>query len=382
VRTFSGIIAAIATIAIGGAGVTLVRAAGVPAAAAAQNDPTANPFVMRPGVVVDPAAGRLYMMNPQGGIDAVEIASGKLLWTTAAAAKPLAAYDHRLAAQAEQSRGSNGLPIALLDTRSGLVESTITVPAASGAMPSINDGMGSSSTLEASFGQQGLLIWWTLASREISGILSAEPPPEHKNSGAALIDLTTHRVTILTAAQAAAKINSVRPSAKAPRLTGTEALYFLPQQVDGFFVSLTLGPSDAGTPVTLRRWSANTRAPLPDVDLGHGYAAWAVSADNACFLITKIATGNVVGSTDYLWVIYALASGERLADIRLAQPATTFFVRNGLLVYSVTPRAFRRSGSWQRDPLQLRAVSLKSGDEIWRRTLRETGYRGPTIPRS
>jgi hypothetical protein len=48
---------------------------------------------MRPGVVVDPAAGRLYMMNPQGGIDAVEITSGKLLWTTKEAAKPLIAYD-------------------------------------------------------------------------------------------------------------------------------------------------------------------------------------------------------------------------------------------------------------------------------------------------
>lgn len=43
-----------------------------------------GPFVMSPGVIVEPAAARLYMMNPQGGIDAVQFDTGKLLWTTQA----------------------------------------------------------------------------------------------------------------------------------------------------------------------------------------------------------------------------------------------------------------------------------------------------------
>jgi hypothetical protein len=82
-------------------------------------------FDMFPGVTADSASERLYLMNPQGGIDAIGLASGNLLWTSRAAHKPLAVFDDRLAAQADPTGGSNFLPIILLETNSGRVVSNI-----------------------------------------------------------------------------------------------------------------------------------------------------------------------------------------------------------------------------------------------------------------
>jgi hypothetical protein len=80
--------------------------------------PMVKPFMMLPGVVVLPDEGALYMMNPEGGIDAVKIASGKLLWTTKAAAEPLAASSGQLLAQGAPNR-SRSLPLVFIDIDKG-----------------------------------------------------------------------------------------------------------------------------------------------------------------------------------------------------------------------------------------------------------------------
>jgi hypothetical protein len=67
--------------------------------------PMNQSFTLVPGVVVDPVAGILYAMNPDGGIDAVDIPSGKVLWKATSAAKPLLVFDHRLVAQREGVAG-------------------------------------------------------------------------------------------------------------------------------------------------------------------------------------------------------------------------------------------------------------------------------------
>jgi hypothetical protein len=57
-----------------------------------QNNPMRNAedsFGLRPGVILDATRGELYAMNPQHGIDAIALGSGKILLTTDAAAKPL-----------------------------------------------------------------------------------------------------------------------------------------------------------------------------------------------------------------------------------------------------------------------------------------------------
>ena len=54
-------------------------------------------------------------MNPQRGIDAIALPSGKLIWRTASAAKPLLLFDDRLVAQAEAVTGMRALRVAVLN---------------------------------------------------------------------------------------------------------------------------------------------------------------------------------------------------------------------------------------------------------------------------
>ena len=311
---------------------------------------------MSPGVVVDLAAERLYMMSPKGGIDAIGLASGNLLWTSKAAGKPLAAFDDRLAAQAEGVGGSNSLPIVLLDTKSGRVISTIAVPMAPGVVPpSIDDRMGASSSIEARVTQDGLLVSWTVTSRRVRPI--PVPEPVRNDSGAALINLKTYRVTTLAADEAAARLRD-QTAAVASRLSGTEGLYYPPQPAGGYFVSVKLGPSTAGAPAVLKRWSADG-TPLPDIDLGPGFVGSSISADKSLFL--AVSRRPAMGAV-YVWSVYTIASGQREAELRGPDSAArSFFVWHSILIC-------RTEG--------LRGLDLKTGSEIWKRALRETSYRG------
>ena len=315
---------------------------------------------MSPGVVVDLAAERLYMMSPKGGIDAIGLASGNLLWTSRAAGKPLAMFDDRLAAQAEAVGGSNSLPIVLLDTKSGRVISTIAVPMTAGAMrPSIDDGMAAASSVQGRVVSDGLLVSWTVIGRPLSPI--PKPVNVRNDSGAALINLQTHNVTTLASDQAEAMLRG-KTSAATPSLSGTEGVYFPPQRADGSFVSVKLGAASAGQHAVMKRWS-ETGEPLPDIELGPGFVAYAISSDQSLLLIISGAAG-----PRYLWSIYAIASGERVGEVRLPDSsAQSFFVWHSTLIY--------RSSA-------LHAVDLKTGTEIWTRTLRDTSYHGPFPPHS
>jgi hypothetical protein len=329
---------------------------------AAPSGKASNPFEMLPGVIVDPAAERLYLMNPQGGIDALELASGNLLWTAQAAGKPLAAFDDRLAAEADVTRGSRSLPIVLLSTKhGGRVDSSIAVPMPAGVMPpSINERLGAVSSVDARVEQDGLLVWWTVTSREVSGV--PRPASVQNHSGAALINLQTNNVTSLALDQAEARLRSKLSSA-IPRLSETEGLYFPPQPAGRFFVSVKLGPASAGQAAVMKRWSADSGESLPDIDLGPGFVASSISPDQSLFLSVSSTPTKGPG---YLWSIYRIASGERVAEVRLPDSSVqSFFVRNSILIY-------RAAG--------LHGLNLKTGTEIWTRALRDTSYQGSYPP--
>lgn len=348
--------------------------AGMPGAAPAGK--ANSPFEMLPGVIVDPGSEHLYLMNPQGGIDALELASGKLLWTAQAAGQPLAAFDGRLAAQAEPTRGSGSLPIVLLSTKDGSrIDSSIAVPMPAGVMPpSIDNRLGFASSVDARVEQDGLLVWWTVAHGQVGGM--ARPVSVQNDSGAALINLQTRQATTLAPDQAAARLRGATSSAK-PRLNGTEGLYLPPEQAGRFFVSVKLGPASAGHPAVLKRWSADSGEPLPDTDLGPGYVVSSVSADQSLFLAVSSTSTTGLG---YLWSIYAIDSGERVAQAQLPDSAQPFFVWHSILIYEAAPANRSVGTNWVEEPLAIRGLNLKTGTETWKRALRDTSYHGSYPP--
>jgi hypothetical protein len=315
-------------------------------------------------------------MNPSGGIDALELASGKLLWTATAAGKPLAAFDDRLAAQAEPTRGSRSLPIALVSTKDGRrIDASIEVPMPAGVMPpSIDNRLGFASSVNAGVEQDGLLVRWTVTRTQVSGM--PRPMSVRNDSGAAIISWQTHQATTLAPDQAAARLRIATSPATA-RLKGTEGLYFAPQQAARFFVSVKPGPASADGAAVLKRWSADSGEPMPDIDLGPGYVVSSVSADQSLFLAVSSTSPTRPG---YRWSLYAIASGERVAEARLPDSAQPFFVWHSILIYEAAPASRNVGGTLVEEPLALRGLNLKTGTEIWKRPLRDTSYHGSYPP--
>ena len=85
-----------------------------------QNRSSAGSVAFGPGLVVDSQNGRLFTMNAQGGIAAVDLATGNQMWATSAASKPLTLLGSQLIAQAQPpSTALNSLQIVALDSATG-----------------------------------------------------------------------------------------------------------------------------------------------------------------------------------------------------------------------------------------------------------------------
>src|SRR5262245_42536391 len=96
----------------------LVLAFTAPAAAAPANAASAEP-VFLPGGVADAFGKAGFVANDQGGIDAVNLANGKLLWRTTEASQPLVVFGDLLLARALVPEQWNVLRVVVLDAARG-----------------------------------------------------------------------------------------------------------------------------------------------------------------------------------------------------------------------------------------------------------------------
>src|SRR5215472_9076676 len=69
-----------------------------------------------PGGIADPVANIAFVTNTAGGIDAIDLNKGELLWDTKDAARPLAVVGKKLAVQVPIAGKANEVRIFLLDS--------------------------------------------------------------------------------------------------------------------------------------------------------------------------------------------------------------------------------------------------------------------------
>ena len=87
--------------------------------------PPSTAVELRPGVVIDPQRRVAYVMNPKGGVDAVGLGRGELVWHSDQAARPIGATAALLVAQAELPKPGNELQVRLLDVRTGRLNRSV-----------------------------------------------------------------------------------------------------------------------------------------------------------------------------------------------------------------------------------------------------------------
>lgn len=334
--------------------------------------PSGSHFKLAKGVVVDPDRGVVYVMNPEHGINAIEIASGNFLWRTSSAAEPLLVFDESLVAQAEASEGNRVLPIAILNATDGKLVQSVKVPLAASAFASIDEGMGTSFIANASLSGGEIEVSW----RFRQGAVLARPGPEQLNEidGVAWIDLKTG-IAKAVAPRTMAQGRATKMPASLQKLVDSGTLATSPQFVGRFYIVST--STDGEHRVTVRRWDADSGRELASIELEPGFNMAIASADEQTLLANKPAGTDATGWTDYLWAIYSLQTCERLGEIRMPTSAAPFFLWNSILVYVSRPYGRRIDGKWVQEPLELCAIELRSNREAWKIPIRDTAYHGP-----
>jgi len=319
-----------------------------------------------------------YLMKPGGGIDAIDLGSGRPFWTATVAAKPLLLHGQLLISQAETGGAAGTLRIVGLDAKAEgrpRWQADITLP--SGVAASVDDGLGATFRISARARDGDAIISWSYAQARASGIA---PPPQdgqrQQMAGAVRIELRTGHVEVLDAGVSSSKATDGLPERLA-RLVESGDLPIHPWRAENFF-SVLAPESPSKGHITVKRWSAGTGDPLPDISIStDGSTIRYPSADGKLLLASKLEGLDPDGSEDYLWSIFSLETGEQIAQLHNGTPGAWFYLSGSSLIHEVRPIAQVVAGRSEWEPPMLRAVDLKTSHEIWARPFRDTAYRGP-----
>lgn len=316
-------------------------------------------FELAQGVIVDGTRSRVYLMNPEGGIDAVAVSNGAMLATTARGMKPLLLYNGALLAQAEGKEGV--LSLVSLRTQDLEPAFMVDVPLPNGVQAPLSDRLGLSFHASARIDRNMMLVQWRFMQRTITAVPTREPG--HVHTGFARIDPRDGRLTASGAGDPSAS-----ETAKEEILGGTAKIFAAVPRCESD--SLVAEIQSDGDQVTLRRWNT-AGEPLPDTRLFGGELTFQdFSRDCRHLLASKKAAG-------WHWHIFSVASGERVAEIPNSSPGAEFFVWEDRLIYQAPAVEKLISGRFTMvQPHRLQAIDF-TGKELWARPIRETAYRGP-----
>ena len=341
---------------------------------------TASSFEFRSGVIVDPDRSAVYLMNIQGGIDAVDLASGKLLWRTNRAAKPLLCHEDLLVAQTEPPVGQQFLRIALLNTREITADPRfVDIPLPADVQATIDEGMESSFSAAARMHEGALVLSWRYIYRRITG----HPPGpddqalDRKVAGSVRIDIPTGQIDPIDEMVAV-------PEPELPAAVFQRKEAQAPPgpvcRVSNVLVAIERATFEGKQRVSLKRWDAETGEALADVTLFDGGLNFrSVSADKRHLLASRRAASD---SRTWEWAVYALETGAKVAELRYDEPGARFFLSGSRLIHETNVTSRLVGGQMVVEPGKLRAIDLETGSEIWIQAIRDTQYRGPYPPRT
>lgn len=325
-------------------------------------------FLLRRGAIVDPARGAAYVAKPNGTIDAVDLASGRTLWTSNAAAVPLGADDGLLIAQFEEKpRATERLQVVVLDAAGGgkVSEASIALPA--GVRGLVNDERGRSLRVTAEREGALFLVSWYYKDARTSGIASEER--EHtvrRFAGSARVHPRTGKIV----ASDGGLVDEVPGKWKK---YGTPPA---PPWRSGNVSAQTEG--GRGGPLKLKRTNTANGQPLPEQTLSNQAITAVASADQRHLLAGERVGEGGPDDPEYRWAIFALDTAERATELRSDVSAAPFFVFGDSVILESSAHGYLLGDVRVDEPLEIQAVRLSTGVAKWDVELRDLAYRGPS----
>ncbi len=280
---------------------------------------------LRPGVVFDAETSLVVVMQPEGGIEAVQLAQGETLWITEDTDKPLLILRDRMLAQTETEDGA--LVLSVVQLGSGELLNRLRVELPDGVLAIIEDRLDRTFSLKAQRFEDAVLVRWTEVFKPVAAVQRLQRDPV-TTQGLFRVDLDADQAEPLNL-----------------------------DEYTRIFADLTPDLLD------------NERMlDVPGVQF-------------------RSASGNVVMTTEqtadnrtwdkYLWTIWDPISGEPIGRLNDFQRFSNFAVLGSTLLQDVPPHMRVIDQKPVSNPLSVRAIDLNDGREIWQRPVRDTTYRGP-----
>ncbi len=300
-----------------------------------------NSAALLEGVVISPRQGVAYVMR-SGGIDAVNIATGKLRWRSDKAAKPLAVVGDRLIAQ---GRGGKALDVISLDAKSGAARDSVSIPLPKGVTASVVDTPAGSFRVRTDSTASELVVSWEATGVGVGaqGYVATAEDGQAPDGGAQV--MTGEAVLSLTSSSLAIKAE--------PSVSRAQS-------------------------ASMVRGSSMEELSSPAVRGIEGRQV--LSADGRHVLVTEQIEGAGSSLYRHRWTMYERASGARLGSVQSLVSATPFVVVGTTLYHTVPAHSIRKDGKFVEHPTSLRAVNLKTGEKAWEMSVLETSFRGPFPP--
>jgi hypothetical protein len=351
----------------------LLIGTGLTHAAPAPKEAPSQMSVFLPGGVADPAGRYGYVTNTPGGIDALDLETGKTEWASAEASKPLVVIGDRVVAQADVKGKYNSVRIIVLDAKTGkrlLQSDPVTFP----EWVSVVQTWGRSFGSDARIDKGDVLLRWEAHASYAGG---AAPTPEivraskKDASGVAKISLETGRVEML----APDKVPAV-PEVKLPKeLEKVTSLQYWtgsswenkPMVVGDRVVALAVEPAQPKQKLIWKAWDLETAKAYEPVVLLEGKSLWPqVTPDRRYVLVHQALVKEQLPPGDYAWWIFALETGKEVAKIPFTEGTHQVGVVGPRVYCLVNGQAKGRPGPGGfTQPRFLKAYDLKSGKPVW-----------------
>jgi len=313
---------------------------------AAQQPPAAPAVELRPGVIIDTARQIAYVMNPKGGIDAVRLARGQLVWHSNEAARPLTATGGVLVAQVEVPNAGNELRLRTLDTNSGRMRREMTHVLPGGTRATVVGTVEGALLVQATATSTEATLMWEFEARPLQGVrpgaLDIDAPPDER---------------------------AVAPLQQQPQAAVQPASGIV--RVDLQKGGTSAAPRDDRVALTARTLEAG-----PEVRIAAITGQQFVSVDGRHVLASERIADDSVWDK-YRWTIFERATGRRVGAIADYRSHAPFIVAGGIVYYETGPFERRTDAGMVSEPLRLRAVNLSTSAVVWTRDIRDTTYRGP-----
>ena len=308
-----------------------------------QADSPVNGFQLIPGVIVTYDRSQAYVMNAEGGIDAIDLSQGTAVWTTKKASKPLGLQGNLLICQVEPSRAGTKLGVVALNIQERgkqVFSKSMRLPA--GVTVSIDETLNSSFIVSVQPSGSNAVFSWDYNEHPIQGLIPPDDSensemglraiPESTTSGSFRMNLTSGKISSLT----------------------TEARPFAP------------APSALTSVVAKERIAGVT---------GDQF----VSADGRHILSSERIANDAVWEK-YRWTIFTRSTGESLGEIKSHVSVSPFFIADSKVIYETTPFLRQTQSGLVEEPAKIRAVDFNTSQELWSKQIRETTFRGPYPP--